>query len=82
LLVPIAALIDRKDDKARVWIVDQSAGGGTSAALRDLTLGAAADDSYIEAVQGVNPADRVIVDPSATLTPGARVRVLGEKVKP
>lgn len=65
-------------DMAHVWIVDRSGSGGPVASERQLTVARAESDRLL-VLSGLNPGDRVIVDPPTTLTEGSRLRVLGEK---
>jgi len=81
LLVPAAAVFNQSQGRARAWVVEQTARGPV-AGLRDLTLGSAADAGYLDIAQGLNPGDRLIIDPPAGLAPGSRLRILGEKGAP
>lgn len=77
-----SVLVNAREDKAQVWLVENTGGAaGTTAALRDVTLGVQdGDDTVI--LTGVRPGDRAIVAPPGTLRHGRRVRVVGEAPGP
>jgi RND family efflux transporter MFP subunit len=82
LLIPAAAPFKMMGaDMAHVWIADQSAARGAAgpvASERQLTVAQAPGDQLL-VLAGLNPGDRVIVDPPASLKEGSRIRILGEK---
>lgn len=80
LLAPRAAIINVTNERGQAWIVDHSSRtSGTVAALRDVTLAGAERNGLIEIADGLQPGDRLIVDPPAAIKPGVGIRVLGEK---
>jgi HlyD family secretion protein len=74
VLAAEAALFDRGESGASVWQVDAR----SVAMRRQVVMQGAAVDGYI-LVTGLNPGDRLVVDPPSSLREGSRVRVLGEK---
>ncbi len=82
LLVPASALSDGHHDKASVWLVDQSsARDGPVAVRREVTLAGSAaggPDGLTEVLEGLRPADRLVIDAPAGIRAGARLRILGE----
>ena len=74
VLVPEAALFNRERGKASVWHVDARG----SVARRQVGTGESAADGHVQ-VTGLNPGDRLVIDPPASLREGSRVRILGEK---
>ena len=83
LIFPAGVLMNVKDDKAQVWLVDQSSARfGAVAIRRDITIipgSQDSPDSYAEATSGLHAGDRLVIDAPSSLTPNARVRVLGER---
>lgn len=79
LLLPEEAILDRAGETGHVWLVDQR-DPVQRAVARKTEVGLAPDaEGYVRITRGLRPGDRVIVDAPATLTEGARVRILGEK---
>jgi HlyD family secretion protein len=72
LLVPRTAVTPGAAGASQVWIVDQAR---QAAAVRHIRLGAEASDGWVQILEGLQPGDRVIVQPSAALRPGTRVRI-------
>lgn len=65
---------------AKVWLVDRSAGGsGPLARLRAIKIDGHSRGDRVRVLSGLNPGDRLVVDPPATLREGARLKILGEK---
>ena len=78
ILVPRKLLV-WEGDEARVWIVDQAAG---RAVLRTVVLGPGEKDrktEMVEVAQGLQPSDKLITSGRESLTPGDRVRIIGEE---
>jgi RND family efflux transporter MFP subunit len=73
LLVP-RQLVESSEGGSRVWVADQAAGVARQKAI---TLGRAGSD-LVEVVQGLNAADRLIVDGREGLRDGQRITVTGE----
>ena len=75
VFAPERLLMARSGQSAQVWIVDK--GDGT-AVRRDVTLGSARQEGWVEVLAGLAPGDHLIADAPAELADGARVRVTGE----
>jgi len=67
-------LILKNGTQAQAWIVDKAKG---RAMLRNVTLGGARIDNWIEVTQGLQPGDAVIAD-SAGLKEGERVKIVAD----
>ncbi len=72
VFVPAHALFDREEDRASVWAVDP-----LEARLerRTVRIGPSQRDGYLEVAEGVNPGEKVVLDPDPGLTAGQRVRI-------
>ncbi|MBI5765176.1 MAG: efflux RND transporter periplasmic adaptor subunit [Planctomycetes bacterium] len=82
LLAPRNAIISVTNERGKAWIVDRShRSSGPVAAMREVLLGGAAPNGLIEITDGLQPGDRIIVDPPTALKPGVGIRVLGEKAQ-
>ena len=82
LLAPRTAILNLTNERGQAWIVDHSnRSSGPVAALRDVTLAGPEHNGLIEITDGLQPGDRIIVDPPTTLKPGVGIRVLGEKAQ-
>jgi RND family efflux transporter MFP subunit len=77
-LIPTAALLHANGGTAHVFIVDNSAAAGATAAMRPVSFRPAMD-GYVEATGPLHEGDRVIIEPLEQVRDGARVRVMGEK---
>ncbi|MFP4542391.1 MAG: efflux transporter periplasmic adaptor subunit, partial [Opitutales bacterium] len=69
--VPGGALFERAGRRAAVWALDDS---GVRVEQRRLELGNAGRDGFVAVRAGLRPGDRVVLQPSAALRDGARVR--------
>lgn len=82
LIVPIAALLEPRDGRAKVWLVEQSSARiGSTVARREVTIAPGSErsaDGYAEVTSGLRAGDRLVVEAPASLTDGVRVRVRGE----
>ncbi len=82
LLAPRTAILNVTSQHGQAWIVDHAnRSSGPVAALRDVTLAGTESNGLIEITEGLQPGDRLIVDPPTTLKPGVGIRVLGEKAQ-
>jgi multidrug efflux pump subunit AcrA (membrane-fusion protein) len=80
ILAPRTAIINVTNERGQTWIVDRTnRSSGPVAELRDVTLAGGERNGLFEIANGLQPGDRLIVDPPAALKPGVRIRVLGEK---
>jgi len=70
VFVPEAALVDRSDREAVVWTLDVE---GRHLRRRSVRLGAEKREGYLAVESGLEPGDRVVVDPSRALAEGQRV---------
>jgi RND family efflux transporter MFP subunit len=77
LLIP-RQLVESGDGGAHVWVADQSAG---VARRRTVQLGPAAGE-WVEVVEGLNAADRLIASGRDGLRDGQRISVTGEEAPP
>ncbi len=77
VFAPESLLHRAGDDRAHVWIADQAR---QVAVRRAVTPGRATFDGWVEVRAGLQPGDRLIVDPPAGLADGRRVRIVGEVV--
>lgn len=77
VFVPRDALHHVSNGQAHAWVVDRR---GDTAVLRTVTLGGTVLDGWVEALSGLNPGDRVIVDGADRVREGTKVRVTGETV--
>ncbi len=68
-------LIEREEDKAYVWVADQTAG---VARRREVRLGAASDGELAEVASGLSMSDRLIVSGREGLADGGAIRVTGD----
>ncbi len=75
LLIP-KPLVERVQDKAFVWLADQSSG---IAVCKEIELGPAAAGNLVEVTGGLNAASRLIASDRANLRQGQRIRVTGEE---
>jgi len=70
------------DGRAQVWLVEPSSSRqGAVVRRQDITTATGsdtADDGYAEVLSGLRAGDRLVINAPASLTPNARVRVLGE----
>jgi HlyD family secretion protein len=73
LFVPTAA-ISSEGSTPMAWIVNQKR---MAAEMRRLRLGPT-DGQYTLVLEGLNPGDRVILEPLAVLSEGSKVRISGE----
>lgn len=82
LFVPIGVLWPTGDGRAQVWLVEPSSSRqGTVVRRQDITIVPGSDttaDGYAEVLSGLRVGDRLVINAPASLTPNARVRVLGE----
>jgi RND family efflux transporter MFP subunit len=74
LLIP-RQLVESEGSDARVWIADQAAG---AVHQRIVKLGVVSGE-YVEVIEGLNPADRLIAGGREGLREGERIRVTGEE---
>jgi hypothetical protein len=81
MVLPRGVVEPTGQNQARVWVVEL-ASGGPRAAQRTLTLAGEGAEGEVFITEGVRLGDRVIADPRGGLSPGARVRVLGEAEQP
>jgi RND family efflux transporter MFP subunit len=71
LLVPRAAVVKRSEVTA-VYVVDDDGRGGLRPQLRQIRLGDAGDETSIEVLAGLQPGERVALEPvKAGMAPGA-----------
>ncbi|MGD8450683.1 MAG: efflux RND transporter periplasmic adaptor subunit [Phycisphaerae bacterium] len=75
VLIPESAVHRMAGGMTHVWLADQAADVARS---RMVTVGRAGADGWIEVLEGLQPGDRLIIDPSASLRDGGRVRIVGE----
>ena len=75
LFAPEKALETKGATRAAAWVVDP---GKNRVSRREVELGAARREGWVEVVSGLSAGDRVVVDPPAGLKDGTPVRVLGE----
>ena len=75
LFAPESVIHADGSSKARVWIVDK---GRHCAASRQVTVGTARMEGWIEMLDGVQPGDALIAGDTARLQEGTRVRVVEE----
>ncbi|MGE3108881.1 MAG: efflux RND transporter periplasmic adaptor subunit [Phycisphaerales bacterium] len=75
--LPASVLINRLGDAAQVWLADVVSGARATARLCDVELGPESNGE-VQIVRGVRPGDRAIANPPAGLTPGSRIRIIGE----
>ncbi len=75
LFAPDALLERTSGGEAIAWVV---AGPPESAERRLVTLGTAREGDWVEVAEGLRQGDRLIAEPRGGLSPGQRVRVLGE----
>lgn len=73
--VPVSALVDRRDGRARVWVVITDPRGGSRVESRQVRLGEESAEGEIELTEGLRPGDRVIVEPPSGLRDQSPVRV-------
>lgn len=73
--VPVRALFDLEGAEARVWVVDRD---GERIESRALTLGSEERGGYRFVTAGLQPGDRVVLDPTAELTEGTRIEPITE----
>lgn len=78
LLIPVDALVGASENTASVWLVDASS-GSPLACKRDVTTHMSSEDGFVEIVTGLRAGDRVIVEPSAEIRHGSRLKILGER---
>ncbi|MBC7833588.1 MAG: efflux RND transporter periplasmic adaptor subunit [Phycisphaerales bacterium] len=76
LLAPRELLVDVDGDHAAGWVVDQVRSKATK---RRLVLGAAADDGWVEVVEGLRPGD-LLIAPLPGLKEGSKVKITSEAV--
>jgi multidrug efflux pump subunit AcrA (membrane-fusion protein) len=76
IFAPEALLHRHAPVAAHAWIVDRARG---TAERRNVTLGTARTDGWIEVIHGLHPGDRLIADDPTHLREGQRVRVVGEQ---
>lgn len=70
IFVPEAALINQANGKAEVWLLDAS---GERLQRAEVVLGSEIRDGYRRVTAGLNPGDRVVVDPQPGLQENERV---------
>ena len=75
VFAPESLLLQRTDDKARVWVVDR---GRSQAVLREVTLGSGRADGWVAVRDGLRPGEELIAGDTSGLHPGHRVKVVGE----
>lgn len=73
LFVPEAALLNRQGNEATAWTVDAS---GERLERRKLVLGSNTREGHVSVREGLRPGDRVVIDPSAELAEGDRIKPL------
>ena len=81
LLVPAKALVAVTSTGGSVWVVDQTR-GSTLVHKREIHTQPSQDEGFLAVVDGLKLSDRVVIDPPATLTDGARVAIIGEAPAP
>ena len=75
LFVPQSAVIRHTGGHTMLWVADQAR---NVALPRTVTVAPTTADGWVEIESGVQPGDRVIVDPPQDLEEGARIRITGE----
>lgn len=78
--VPVRAIVNRRDDRAEVWVVRSDPRGGDRATKREVVLGPESEEGEITVQDGVRAGDRVVLDPPPNLTENAPV--LKREVQP
>lgn len=78
VFAPDVLLSRHGPNEAHTWIVDR---GRSTAQRRNVTLGTARLDGWIEVLHGLQPGDRLIADDPNRLRDGQRVRVVGEQAE-
>jgi RND family efflux transporter MFP subunit len=68
-------LVESSDASAHVWVADLA---GRAARRRSVKLGAASGPELVEVVEGLTPADKLIVSGREGLRDGQRIAVTGE----
>jgi HlyD family secretion protein len=80
LLLPEAAISAGKNQEKIVWIVKYEARrSGMVAVQQDVKIAPCNVPGYAEVLTGLQPGDRIVIEPPANLKQGEQVRVLGEK---
>jgi multidrug efflux pump subunit AcrA (membrane-fusion protein) len=75
LMIP-KRLVLKEGNQGQVWIVNQKEG---RAVLASVTLGRGVQGELIEVTEGLRPSDKLITSGRGALTPGQRVRIVGEE---
>ena len=75
LLVPEAVVIRHAGGHTMLWLADQAHNVAVS---RTITLARTKAQGWVEVETGVQPGDRIIVDPPENLRDGSRIRIVGE----
>ena len=78
MVVPRAA-VSGEGESAWAWVINATP-TRTLAMKRTVTLGGPDEEGYVVVRAGLRPGDRVIVGAPASLTDGARVKVMGEQL--
>jgi multidrug efflux pump subunit AcrA (membrane-fusion protein) len=78
-MAPISALI-RDANETRVWVVEDRKGARAIAASRSIeAIIGPPGTGWAEVTAGLQPGDRVIVDPPRNLRDGARIEITEEQ---
>ncbi len=72
IYAPEAAIRDRESSAANLWVVDDSS---EHIRKQQVTLGQSLRENYIHVASGLQPGDRVVIDPPADLQDGDRINV-------
>jgi len=73
ILIP-KALVGSSDESSFVWIVDDQ----QRAMRREIVLSKTSTGELCEVVSGLNPTDKLIVQGRESVSPGVRLKILGE----
>jgi RND family efflux transporter MFP subunit len=79
VFIPESMLKTQPDGTAEVWVVDRGRG---VADVRTITLGDGRAGGWVAVREGLQPGDQLIAGDTSTLSPGHRVRIVGEADAP
>ncbi len=71
-LIPATALINKSGNRATVWVISRSE---KTAVHRDIKFGVSRENNWVEIIDGVNPGEWVVENPSSELENGRKVKV-------
>jgi len=77
IFAPVRALVDRRNDGARVWVISDD-----RVQPREVTLGREEREGYRLVTAGLLPGDRLVLDPAPDLAAGDRVEPVPEPQPP